>query len=163
MWGSCPHPSQNDVKAFWSLHHIMRSDPCRMFSFGSTVYGTMFRIWLMCRAALFTFIPFDWFEVGAAFMLQVLAYLTYPRTLIHSSSFSSFSQPPPKQTSVSIRTSRAPAKPILTFSLRLTGGSIALQSYSTTLGPTHRPGGGHGCSRSWTKKRRKCVSSKTAG
>ena len=43
----------------------MRSDPRRMFSFGVTVYGTALRIWLLCRAAPFTFAPFDWFEVGS--------------------------------------------------------------------------------------------------
>ena len=45
----------------------MRSDARRMFSFGSTVQGTMFRIWLLCRAAPFTFVPFDWFEVSCNF------------------------------------------------------------------------------------------------
>ena len=47
----------------------MRSDPRRMFSFGATIHGTKFRIWLLCRAALFTFTPFDWFEVGASLVL----------------------------------------------------------------------------------------------
>ena len=62
-------PPQNDTKAMWSLLHIMRCDPRRMFSFGSSVRGTMFRIWLLCRAAPFTFTPFDWYKVGKVFML----------------------------------------------------------------------------------------------
>ena len=63
--GSRPHPFQNDTSALRCLHHTMRSDPRRMFSFGATIYGTALRIWLLCRSALFTFTPFDWFEVGA--------------------------------------------------------------------------------------------------
>ncbi|KAF9783769.1 hypothetical protein BJ322DRAFT_1066990 [Thelephora terrestris] len=54
--------TDNDVKALWSLHHIMRSDPRRIFSFGVTVRGTAFTIWLLCRAAPFLFDPFDWFK-----------------------------------------------------------------------------------------------------
>ncbi|KAF9646538.1 hypothetical protein BDM02DRAFT_3270901 [Thelephora ganbajun] len=52
----------NDTKVLRSLHHIVRSDPCRIFSFGVAIYGTKFRIWLLCRAAPFVFAPFDWFE-----------------------------------------------------------------------------------------------------
>jgi len=63
--GSRPHHFQNDTNALRSLHHIMRCDPRRIFSFGVTIQGNMFRIWLLCRAAPFTFTPFDWFEVGA--------------------------------------------------------------------------------------------------
>lgn len=45
----------------------MRGDACRMFSFGATVQGTKLRIWLLSRAAPFTFTPFDWFEVSRNF------------------------------------------------------------------------------------------------
>ena len=82
--------------ALWYLQHIMRTDPRRMFSFGSTVRGTKFRIWLLCRTAPFTFTPFDWFDVGSASTPPLLAYLTLLRTLIHSSSSSSLLPPPPR-------------------------------------------------------------------
>ena len=154
---------QNDTKALWSLLHIMRCDPRRMFSFGSTIYGTKFRIWLLCRAAPFTFTPFDWFEVGAAFVLHVSARLTSPRTLTHSSSSSSCSLPPLRLTLASTRTSRVLARQISTFSLTFKGRNITLQGYSTILALMQRLAGGHGHSRWWTKRRSRYASSRIAG
>jgi len=52
-----PHPLQDDAEAFRRAIHVMRSDPRRAFSFGVTVHGSMFRTWLLCRAAPFTFTP----------------------------------------------------------------------------------------------------------
>ncbi|KAF9783771.1 hypothetical protein BJ322DRAFT_1066999 [Thelephora terrestris] len=54
--------TDNDASVLWSLNHIMSSDPRRIFSFGVTVRGTAFTIWLLCRAAPFIFASFDWFE-----------------------------------------------------------------------------------------------------
>ena len=54
---------QNQDKLIWSLHHELRSDARRAFSFGVTVDGTKFRVWLGCRVALFNFPSIDWFEV----------------------------------------------------------------------------------------------------
>ena len=54
---------QNQDKLIWSLHHELRSDARRAFSFGVTVDGTKFRVWSGCRVALFNFPSIDWFEV----------------------------------------------------------------------------------------------------
>ena len=154
---------QNDAKAFWSLLHIMRCDPRRMFSFGSTIHGTKFRIWLLCRSAPFTFTPFDWFEVGVALVLRVPGYLISSRILIHSSNSSSCSLPPLRRTSVSTRTSIALVRRILTLALPLKGGIITRQSCSTILALMHRVAGGHGRSRWWTKRQGRYASSRIAG
>ncbi|KAI6140067.1 hypothetical protein EDD17DRAFT_1499893 [Pisolithus thermaeus] len=34
----------------WSLHHIMRGDPCRRATFGVTIENTEMRFWFTCRA-----------------------------------------------------------------------------------------------------------------
>ena len=54
---------QNEDKLIWSLHHELRSDARRAFSFGVTVDETKLRVWLGCRVALFNFESIDWFEV----------------------------------------------------------------------------------------------------
>lgn len=54
---------QNQNKLLRSLHHELRSDPRRAFSFGVTVDGTKLCVWLACRIALFKFTSIDWFEV----------------------------------------------------------------------------------------------------
>ena len=54
---------QNRDKLIWSLHHELRSDARRAFSFGVTVDGTKFRVYFGCRVALFNFPSIDWFEV----------------------------------------------------------------------------------------------------
>jgi len=83
------NPLQNDTKLFWSLYHTMRSDPRRNFALGVTILGTTFRVWLLCRAAPFTFTPFNWFEVGPVFVLWVPTCLTSPRGPTRSSRSSS--------------------------------------------------------------------------
>lgn len=58
------HGLQADTEVLWSLCHIMQSDPRRMFSFGSTIHGTLFHICLLSRAAFFTCTAFDWYNVS---------------------------------------------------------------------------------------------------
>ncbi|KAI6110909.1 hypothetical protein EDD16DRAFT_1522009 [Pisolithus croceorrhizus] len=40
----------DDQKVVWSLHHIMRGDPCRRATFGVTIENTEMRFWFTCRA-----------------------------------------------------------------------------------------------------------------
>ncbi|KAF8585411.1 hypothetical protein K439DRAFT_1343467, partial [Ramaria rubella] len=49
----------NAQKIIWSMHHIMRSDPCRRFTFGFTVENTQMRIWFACRSRVFVTAPFN--------------------------------------------------------------------------------------------------------
>ena len=111
-WTS-PYLSQDGFMALQDGRNIMRSGPCRTFSLGASVHGTAFHIWLLCRTAPFTFLPFDWFEVSPVFVLWVLTYLTFPRSLVSSSGSSSHLPHPPRQTLVSTRTSRTLAESIL--------------------------------------------------
>ncbi|KAH7912084.1 hypothetical protein BJ138DRAFT_1112622 [Hygrophoropsis aurantiaca] len=38
----------NNVKITWSLHNVMRSDPCRRATFGVTIEDTQTRFWFTC-------------------------------------------------------------------------------------------------------------------
>ncbi|KAF8582551.1 hypothetical protein K439DRAFT_1635200 [Ramaria rubella] len=49
----------NAQKIIWSMHHIMRSDPCRRFTFGFTVENTQMRIWFACRSRVFVTAAFN--------------------------------------------------------------------------------------------------------
>ncbi|KAF8576696.1 hypothetical protein K439DRAFT_1397185 [Ramaria rubella] len=40
----------NERKVIWSMHHILRNDPCRRFTYGITVENTDLRLWLCHRA-----------------------------------------------------------------------------------------------------------------
>ncbi|KAI6021147.1 hypothetical protein EDC04DRAFT_2901404 [Pisolithus marmoratus] len=49
----------DDKKVVWSLHHIMRSDPCRRATFGVTIENTSMRLWFTCRAVTLVSKPFN--------------------------------------------------------------------------------------------------------
>ncbi|KAF9236556.1 hypothetical protein BU15DRAFT_49861 [Melanogaster broomeanus] len=49
----------NDKKIIWSLHHVMRSDPCRRATFGITIENTQTRLWFTCRSMTLVSRPFD--------------------------------------------------------------------------------------------------------
>ncbi|KAI5993484.1 hypothetical protein EDD15DRAFT_2529981 [Pisolithus albus] len=51
----------DEKKVVWSLHHIMRSDPCRRSTFGVTIEDTQMRFWFTCRAITLVSEPFDFF------------------------------------------------------------------------------------------------------
>ncbi|KAI6032186.1 hypothetical protein BKA83DRAFT_4210425 [Pisolithus microcarpus] len=51
----------DDEKVMWSLHHIMRSDPCRRSTFGVTIEDTQMRFWFTCRAITLVSKPFNFF------------------------------------------------------------------------------------------------------
>ncbi|KAI6154649.1 hypothetical protein BKA82DRAFT_1005590 [Pisolithus tinctorius] len=59
----------NDKKVIWSLHHIMRSDPCRRATFGVTIENTQMKFWFTCRAVTLVSKSFN--------------FLTEPEHLIH--------------------------------------------------------------------------------
>ncbi|KAI5993493.1 hypothetical protein EDD15DRAFT_2367230 [Pisolithus albus] len=48
-------------KVISSLHHIMRSDPCRRSTLGVTIEDTQMRFWFTCRAITLVSEPFDFF------------------------------------------------------------------------------------------------------
>ncbi|KAI6111330.1 hypothetical protein F5141DRAFT_1003871, partial [Pisolithus sp. B1] len=48
-----------DDKVIWSLHHIMRSDPCRRATFGVMTENTKIRFWFTCRAVTLVSKPFN--------------------------------------------------------------------------------------------------------
>ncbi|KAG1829944.1 hypothetical protein EV424DRAFT_1535346 [Suillus variegatus] len=52
----------NEHKIIWSLHNIMREDPCRRFAFGITIEDTQLRLWLGNRGLLTVTEPIDCFE-----------------------------------------------------------------------------------------------------
>ncbi|KAF9233709.1 hypothetical protein BU15DRAFT_53550 [Melanogaster broomeanus] len=49
----------NEKKIIWSMHHIMRSDPCRRATFGITIENTQTRLWFTCRSLTVVSQPFD--------------------------------------------------------------------------------------------------------
>ncbi|KAF8845353.1 hypothetical protein BDN67DRAFT_941205 [Paxillus ammoniavirescens] len=61
---SCDHDAvkDNDEKVIWSLHNIMREDPCRRFAFGITIENTRLRLWLSNRALLVVTEPIHFHE-----------------------------------------------------------------------------------------------------
>ena len=73
-----PDDLQNWDKLIWSLHHQLRSDPRRAFSFGVTVDGTRLCVWFGSRIALFKFSSIDWLEVCR----QLFVPTSSPHTLL---------------------------------------------------------------------------------
>ncbi|KAI9568135.1 hypothetical protein HD554DRAFT_2022465 [Boletus coccyginus] len=52
----------DEHKIIWSLHTIMREDPCRRFAFGITIEASHLRLWLSNRAFLAVTEPTDCFQ-----------------------------------------------------------------------------------------------------
>ncbi|KAF9233645.1 hypothetical protein BU15DRAFT_66398 [Melanogaster broomeanus] len=52
----------NEQKIIWSLHSIMRDDPCRRSAFGVTIENTEVRLWFTCRALTVVSHRFDFFK-----------------------------------------------------------------------------------------------------
>ncbi|KAI6111275.1 hypothetical protein F5141DRAFT_1046996 [Pisolithus sp. B1] len=57
--GGIADGKDDDRKVIWSLHHIMRSDPCRRATFGVTIENTEMRFWFTCRAITLVSKPFN--------------------------------------------------------------------------------------------------------
>ncbi|KAI6106374.1 hypothetical protein EDD16DRAFT_189237 [Pisolithus croceorrhizus] len=54
----------DDKKVIWSLHHIMRSDPCHRATFGVTIESTEMKFWFTCRAVTIVSKPFNFFAIS---------------------------------------------------------------------------------------------------
>jgi hypothetical protein len=58
------HFYQNVCKVIWSAHHIMRTDPCRRFTFGITVEDSQMRLWFFVRSHVMVTHPFNFLIVS---------------------------------------------------------------------------------------------------
>ena len=95
IYQRCLITMQNQDKLIWSLHHGLRSDPRRAFSFGVTVDGTKLRVWFGCRIALFNFPSIDWLEVCRQRLISIpflIFSLQSPDLLIKFFIFLAFSK-----------------------------------------------------------------------
>jgi len=62
-----PHeqsPLQNISKLIWSAHHVMRTDPCRRFTFGITAENDIMRLWFFARSHVMTTEAFNFVTVS---------------------------------------------------------------------------------------------------
>jgi len=58
------HFYQNICKLIWSAHHVMRTDPCRRFTFGITVEDSQMRLWFFARSHVMVTHPFNFLIVS---------------------------------------------------------------------------------------------------
>ncbi|KII92452.1 hypothetical protein PLICRDRAFT_172541 [Plicaturopsis crispa FD-325 SS-3] len=49
----------NIRKIIWSLHHVMRDDPCRRFTYGVTIEDTQMRLWFCNRSGMIVLEAFN--------------------------------------------------------------------------------------------------------
>ncbi|KAG7094086.1 hypothetical protein E1B28_007705 [Marasmius oreades] len=63
----------NWVKIVWGMHHIMRNDPCRLFTFGYTMEDDQARLWYHSRSSVFVSKSFNWIEDPKPFITFILA------------------------------------------------------------------------------------------
>ncbi|KAJ8075927.1 hypothetical protein PM082_021559 [Marasmius tenuissimus] len=73
----------NWAKVLWSMHHIMRNDPCRLFTFGFSMEDDQARLWYHARSGVFVSQPFDWIKDPKPLVRLILAL-----TLVKSEHFS---------------------------------------------------------------------------
>ncbi|KAG1880979.1 hypothetical protein F4604DRAFT_1619960 [Suillus subluteus] len=73
----------NEHKIIWSIHNIMREDPCRRFAFGITIEITQLRLWLSNRAFLAVTEPINCFEDidGAISLFYALGFASASTSL----------------------------------------------------------------------------------
>ncbi|KAF9260430.1 hypothetical protein L218DRAFT_962580 [Marasmius fiardii PR-910] len=67
--------NQNDnwAKVLWGMNHIMRNDPCRLFTFGYSVEDNQARLWYHARSCVVVSEKFDWVSQPHHFVKFVLA------------------------------------------------------------------------------------------
>ncbi|KAK1229709.1 hypothetical protein PQX77_007271 [Marasmius sp. AFHP31] len=63
----------NWAKVLWGMHHIMRNDPCRLFTFGYSMEDDQGRLWYNARSGTFVSKPFNWIEDPEPVVRLVLA------------------------------------------------------------------------------------------
>ncbi|KAF9260427.1 hypothetical protein L218DRAFT_1079334 [Marasmius fiardii PR-910] len=74
--------NQNDnwAKVLWGMNHIMRNDPCRLFTFGYSVEDDQARLWYHARSCVLVSEKFNWVTEPRHFVKFVLALsLTDPK------------------------------------------------------------------------------------
>ncbi|KAK1223034.1 hypothetical protein PQX77_014111 [Marasmius sp. AFHP31] len=71
------------AKVLWGMHHIMRNDPCRLFTFGYSIEDDQARLWYHARSSVFVSEPFNWIKNPKPFVTLILAL-----TLVKSEHFS---------------------------------------------------------------------------
>ncbi|KAF8576249.1 hypothetical protein K439DRAFT_1664701 [Ramaria rubella] len=72
--GVTPADKDDNVrKIIWSMHHIMRSDPCRRFTCGITVEDTQMRIWFACRTKVYVTTSFNFIQAHEKLVRFVIA------------------------------------------------------------------------------------------
>ena len=54
---------QDIRKVFWSMHHVLRNDPRRRFTFAFTIENRTLRIYFACRSTVVVTQPFDFMSV----------------------------------------------------------------------------------------------------
>ncbi|KAK1230855.1 hypothetical protein PQX77_006040 [Marasmius sp. AFHP31] len=73
----------NWAKVLWGMHHIMRNDPCRLFTFGYSIEDDQARLWYHARSSVFVSETFKWIEDPKPLVTLILAL-----TLVKSEHFS---------------------------------------------------------------------------
>jgi hypothetical protein len=63
LWVILTSPTKDVRKVVWSMHHVLRSDPCRRFTFGFTVENTNMWMWFAGRSGIFVTTPFNFMTV----------------------------------------------------------------------------------------------------
>ncbi|KAK1223036.1 hypothetical protein PQX77_014113 [Marasmius sp. AFHP31] len=71
------------AKVLWGMHHIIRNDPCRLFTFGYSIEDDQARLWYHARSSVFVSEPFNWIKNPKPFVTLILAL-----TLVKSEHFS---------------------------------------------------------------------------
>ncbi|KAJ8079134.1 hypothetical protein PM082_013422 [Marasmius tenuissimus] len=74
----------NWAKVLWGMHHIMRNDPCRLFTFGYSIEDDQARLWYHARSSVFVSETFKWIDDPKPLVTLILAL-----TLVKSEHFSS--------------------------------------------------------------------------
>ncbi|KAL4245741.1 hypothetical protein ABKN59_001693 [Abortiporus biennis] len=65
---------ENVVKSLWSMHHVLRVDPSRRFTYGITVEGTSMRLWFSCHSAVVVSEPFNFTKEPDLLVSAVIAF-----------------------------------------------------------------------------------------
>ncbi|KAL0574787.1 hypothetical protein V5O48_007179 [Marasmius crinis-equi] len=63
----------NWAKILWGMHHILRNDPCRLFTFGYSMEDDNARLWYHARSSVFVSESFNWIENPKPFVAFILA------------------------------------------------------------------------------------------
>ncbi|KAJ8079132.1 hypothetical protein PM082_013420 [Marasmius tenuissimus] len=70
---SDPDVLDNWAKVLWGMQHIMRNDPCRLFTFGYSIEDDQARLWYHARSSVFVSETFEWIEDPKPLVTLILA------------------------------------------------------------------------------------------